>query len=113
LFLKDKFNTFITPDLTKPPPSLLNQLPKITNQQAEMFSNILQKSATSNNNNIISSKNKRDGDDDDDDELYQNKRIKKSPKYEEKSEDKILREKSSLPPIKEKHLSSSFYTLII
>ncbi len=114
MFLKDKFNTFITPDLSKPPPSLLNQLPKITNQQAEMFSNILQKSATSiNNNSINSSKNKRDGDDEDNDELYQNKRIKKSPKFEEKSEDKILREKNSLPPIKEKHLSSSFYTLII
>ena len=83
MFLKDIFNTFIKPEYTKPPPSLLNQLPKITNQQAEMFSN---------NNNIISSKNKRDGDDDDD-ELYQNKQIKKSPKYEEKSEDKILREK--------------------
>ena len=103
--------------MSKPPPSLLNQLPKITNQQAEMFSNILQKSATSSsssaNNSFLTSKTKRD---EQDERISENKRVKRSKSESSTSSssnakkenlDKILRDKNSFPPVKDKHLSSS------
>ena len=116
---KDQYSEII--DFQKPqPPSLsINQLPKITNQQAEMFSNILQKSATtiptttnlSIKNSFLTSKvpNISPVKNEYPDE-HQNKRIKLSQSEERlveanKSLDKI-RQRNSIPPLKDNHMSS-------
>ena len=99
---------------------ILNQLPKITNQQAEMFSNILQKSVTSivnNNNQQETSGQSPPPIKDENRQQYQRtKRLRSEEKSESPSStvnnnnniehlDK-LRKNNSLPPIKEEHLSS-------